>query len=285
MDSMTQQTLLAMYDVPDPARSGAVIPGYDRDHAERTTRIVLRVAKEVGLDARWHADLEVTCLLHDLGRAGMDPELFGRIFGAAQERGLPVRLAELQSRYPEVTEAKAVAFYTDLVAPALRERGIELTPQVRDHIAMRMDFKGRLRRMLAEREPDLQRLGITVKPWMETVMLYYYYPHGMDGQPGDVRLMGMLLVACENFEAYNNARRGRDYYGRQGEQLREVFTTLEGFQKRGMVSEQVMAALRRLTASGEFDAVMKESRGMKPADPLPQTDVAFQRELAIAPRR
>ena len=83
MDQTTRDALLAMYDVPDPARPGRVIPGYDKEHAERTTRIVLRVAEAVGLDGRRLADLEITTLLHDLGRTGMDPELFGAGFGLA----------------------------------------------------------------------------------------------------------------------------------------------------------------------------------------------------------
>ncbi|MCH8192179.1 MAG: hypothetical protein IIC80_12605, partial [Chloroflexi bacterium] len=81
MDQTTRDALLAMYDVPDPAHPGRVIPGYDKEHAERTTRIVLRVAEAVGLDGRRLADLEITTLLHDLGRTGMDPELFGAVFG------------------------------------------------------------------------------------------------------------------------------------------------------------------------------------------------------------
>ncbi|MCH8196106.1 MAG: hypothetical protein IIB12_08525 [Chloroflexi bacterium] len=279
MDQTTRDALLAMYDVPDPAHPGRVIPGYDKEHAERTTRIVLRVAEAVGLDGRRLADLEITTLLHDLGRTGMDPELFGAVFGLAQERGLPVRIAELRARYPGVTEEQAVPFFLDLLAPALRDKGIPVTDAVTDHVAMRMDFKGRLRRMLDQRRAELDRLGIAVKPWMETVMLYYYYPHGMEGQPGDVRTMGMLLVACENFEAYNNQRRGRDYYGRQGERLREVFTTLEGFRERGLVSSEVMEALGRLTASGELDGIIKESRGFPAGAPLPDEDLAFQREL------
>ncbi len=280
MDRNTRNALLAMYDVPDPAGPGGVMPGYDKEHAERTTRIVLRVAEAVGLDRKHLADLEATTLLHDLGRVGMDPELFGAVFSLAQERGLPVRIGDLRDRYPDVSEEEAVAFFLDLLAPALRDRGIPVTDALMDHVAMRMDFKGRLRRMLAPRRPELERLGVVVKPWMETVMLYYYYPHGMEGQPEDVRLMGILLMACENFEAYNNQRRGRDYYGRRREQLREVFTTLEEFRQRGLVSSEVLDALRRLTASGELDGVIKESRGIPAGTPLPQEDLSFQRELA-----
>ena len=42
-----------------------------------------------------------------------------------------------------------------------------------------------------------------------------------------------------------------------------------------------MGALRRLTASGRLDAVIKESRGMGAGEPLPPEDVAFQRALGV----
>ena len=65
---------------------------------------MLALAGELGLAGDWLADLEVTCLLHDLGRAGMDPQLFGSIFRLAEERGVPVRLSEMRERYPERLE-------------------------------------------------------------------------------------------------------------------------------------------------------------------------------------
>ena len=282
MNDLTRDALLALYDAPDPERPGRTIAGYDRDHAERTTRIVMKMARAVGLAPSWHEDLEVTALLHDLGRAGMDPELFGAVFGPAQEKGLPVRVAELRAHYPNVSEEQATRFYLDLIRPLLAERGLEVDDRLIDHVAMRMDFKGRLRRILAEREADLRSLGVSVKPWMERVMLYYYYPGDMEGAPDDVRLMGMLLVACENFEAYNNRRRGSDYYGRTGEQLRAVFTTLDGFEKRDLVSREVLARLLELAAAGELDAIVNEARGLAPERPLSEDDRAFLREAAGA---
>ncbi len=172
LDLASRQRLLALYDTPDPERPGRVLEGYDKEHAERTTRIVQMAAKEAGLDERWLPELEVTTLLHDLGRAGMDPELFGRIFAVAQEIGLPIRIRELRAKYPEVSEEAAPKFFLSFIEPALQRRGIEVTPKVYDHIKMRMDFKGRLRRQLRERGPELSSMGITVKPWMEKVMLY-----------------------------------------------------------------------------------------------------------------
>ncbi len=282
VDDQTRDALLALYDAPDPEHPGRTIPGYDRDHAERTTRIVMKMADAVGLAPSWRRDFEVTALLHDLGRAGMDPELFGAVFGPAQEQGLPVRIAELRARYPEVSEQQATGFYLDLIRPLLAERGIEVNDRLIDHVAMRMDFKGRLQRILADRRDDLTSLGVSVKPWMERVMLYYYYPGDMEGERDEVHLMGMLLVACENFEAYNNRRRGSDYYGRTGEQLRAVFTTLDGFLQRGLVSGEVLSKLLELTAAGELDVIVNEARGLPADQPLPEEDRAFLREAARA---
>ena len=279
MNDATREALLRLYDVPDPERPGEVIPGYDKDHAGRTTRIAMRVAQAVGLPEERLEDFETTALLHDLGRAGMDPALFGRIFGLAEKRGLPVRIREFRARYPDITEEQAPAHFLDLISPALHEEGMEITPQVVDHVSMRMDFKGRLRWALAEVAPELRSHGLSLHPWMEKVMLYYYYPDGMEGEGEDVRLMGMILVACENFEAFNNWRRGRDYYGRAKERLEDVFAALSRFEEDGLVSAEVMRALKALTASGDLDSAIKESRGMPQSDPLLAEDVAFQRAL------
>ena len=279
MDTAARTAVLSLYDAPDSARPGRVIPGYDRDHAERTARIVLRLAQELALDPRWYPGLELTCLLHDLGRAGMDARLFGQVFGLAQEAGLPVRLRELRARYPNVSEEQAPAFFLDLVTPILARHAIPIDDGLRQHIAMRMDFRGRLRRTLEQSTPALHALGLALEPWMERVMLYYYYPELMDGQQDDVRLMGMLLVACENFEAYNNARRGRDYYGRSGEHLRDVFVALDRFQAQELIAPRVLNGLKLLTATGALDAIIKESRELSASAPLPPADVAYQREL------
>jgi len=238
----TRTALLALYDTLDPA-SGRPIPGYDRDHAERTTRLVMRLARDLGVEDAYRADLEVACLLHDLGRAGMDPRLFGRIFAVAQEVGLPVRLREFLAAYPQVVEARATEHYLSLLRPALESRAIPVDQRVVEHVRMRMDFKARLRETLAQKAPELRSLGVTVRPWMEKVMHYYYYPREIEGQPSQVRLMAMALVACENFEAYNNRQRGRDYYGREQERLSDVFAALDRFRDEGLVSAEVLDAL------------------------------------------
>lgn len=281
VDTRTRLALLALYEVPDPDHPGGIIPGYDQEHAERTTRIVRMLAQALRLDPRWYEDLEVTCLLHDLGRAGMDPQLFGAVFTLAERRGIPVRIRQFLEKYPDVPEVEAAERFIALLTPDLERAGIPIDPRLREHVEMRLDFRGRLRRVLAQSKPRLAAVGVHVAPWMETVMLYYYYPHLMEGQPPDVRLMGEILVACENFEAYNNARRGRDYYGRSAEQLRSVFEALAEFVRQGLVSERVMKALRSLTAAGQLDDVIKEARGLPASAELPAADQAYQRELAV----
>ena len=142
-----------------------------------------------------------------------------------------------------------------------------------------MGFDRRVRRVLAQRERDLQALGITVEPWMEQVILYYYYPERMMGAPEYVRLMGMVLVACENFEAYNNAQRARDYYGREHPSLRDAFATIGRFVRDGLVTSQVSKALRDCTLEGEFDALVRESQGLPLDAPFREDDRCFLREL------
>ncbi len=280
IDNETREALLSMYDVPDAANKMAVIEGYDKDHAERTTRIVLRAAKAMGVNEAYLKDLEATALLHDIGRAGLRPELFGKIFSLAQENGLPVRIMDIRSRYPEVKDSEAAALFTNLISPVLEENGIELNGEISDHISMRMDYEGRTKAILAKLKPQLDGLGIEVKPWMEKVILYYYYPHYMKDESADVRMLGMLLVACENLEAYNNLKRGRDYYGRKQEYLRDAFRTIEGFRDKGLITDEVLAVLKKLAASSELDGIIRESRGMQQHEQLPEDDLLFKSELA-----
>ncbi len=276
---MNREEILALYDVVDSLHPGRTIPGYDKEHAARTARIVVRVAQSLGITGDTLTKLEITTLLHDIGRAGMDPQLFGLIFESALEHGLPVRVSELVRQYPTVKKTEASAFFLQLVRPVLERKGIPLGDRVRDHIDMRMAFDARLRRVLRQREGQLRDLGVTIEPWMEKVMLYYYYPEYMEGELPQVRLMGMVLVACENFEAYNNIQRGRDYYGRKRESLREAFAVLRRFLSEGLINTQVYDTLRALTLNCELDTVIKEARGLPSEEPLPADDRAFLQEL------
>ena len=275
--------LLALYDVPDPQRPGGVIHGYDKAHAARTTDMVLRVARRLGVSGDALRKLEVAALLHDVGRAGMDAGLFGRIFQAAQAAGLPVRVRDLVRRYPHVSKEHATDAFLSMARPALEAAGVAIDDAVVDHVEMRMGFDRRVRRVLARKEQELRALGVTVEPWMEQVILYYYYPERMEGAPDDVRLMGMVLVACENFEAYNNVQRARDYYGREHPSLRDAFATIRSFVREDLVASQVYDALRDCTLDGELDALVRESQGLPPDAPLRDDDRRFLDDLRREP--
>lgn len=275
LDEATRNALLALYDIPDATRPGRTVPGYDRDHAVRATEILLQAVRSLGVPQEYLKGLEVAGLLHDLGRAGMDSALFGRVFTIAEANGLPVRLRALRERYPHVPEAEASAFFLSLVRPHLEAAGIPIDARVAEHVRMRMAFKARFREQLDASAGTLKALGVRFLPWMERVVLYYYYPQDMVGEPAHVRLMGMLQVASENFEAMNNAQRGRDYYGRGRERLQDVFATLSRFQAEGLVSAEVIACLKSLAAAGTLDEVVRESRGLPPNAPLPSEDLAF----------
>jgi hypothetical protein len=145
-----------------------------------------------------------------------------------------------------------------------------------------MDFKGCLREALTHVRPQMEALGARFHPWMETVVLYYYYPEDMAGQPAHVRLMGMVLLACENFEAFNNQQRGRDYYGRRQERLEEAFAALQRFEGEGLVTPEVIRCIKDLARNGALDEVIKAARGLKPEESLPVEDQAYLRESAIA---
>ena len=277
--AVDRAAILALYDVPDPQRPGQVIPGYDKAHAARTTEMVLTVARRLGLADQTLRKLEVAALLHDIGRAGMDAALFGRIFQAAQAAGLPVRVGELVRRYPHVSKERATEAFLELARPALEAAGLVVDDRLVQHVEMRMGFDRRVRTVLAEKAQELRALGVTVEPWMEQVILYYYYPERMEGAPEDVRLMGMVLVACENFEAYNNVQRARDYYGRDHPSLRDAFATVRRFVRDGLVTSQVYNALRDSTLEGELDALVRDSQGLAPNAPLREDDLRFLREL------
>ena len=86
--------LMHLYDYPHPARRGRIIRGYDRPHAARTARMCAAVATALGHGAERVCQYQIACLLHDLGRAGLDRRLFGKIWSWAKERGIPTRPRE-----------------------------------------------------------------------------------------------------------------------------------------------------------------------------------------------
>ena len=81
---------MRLYDYPHPEKPGRLIRGYDRPHAIRTARMCAAVAAALGHDPARVRQYQIACFLHDLGRAGLDRVLFGRIWSWAKQHGIPV---------------------------------------------------------------------------------------------------------------------------------------------------------------------------------------------------
>jgi hypothetical protein len=252
---------MRLYDFPHPAHPGRVIRGYDRPHAVRTARMCAAVATALGHGAERVHQYQVACLLHDLGRTGLDRRLFGKIWSWAKERGIPTRPREWRAIHPETVYGRETEAFLRQYRSELEAHGIVITPWAKEQIEMRLGYSRRLARQLRMVRPVIRAMGVTWAPWMQQVMLYYYYPEKLASAKPWVKQLAEILVACEQFEAYSNQRRGRDYYVRKTETLIGAFAYLEKLQQEGVLSGGVMGTLRRLTARGEFDAILEEARG------------------------
>jgi hypothetical protein len=110
---------------------------------------------------------------------------------------------------------------------------------------------------------------------MGRVMLYYYYPEKLNGSPRWVRELAEVLVACEQFEAYSNRQRGKDYYRRAKETLSDAFAYLDKLRVEGILGPAVVNAVRELAAEGVFDRILAEARGAA----LPRHEIRYLRGL------
>jgi len=218
---------------------------------------------------------QIACLLHDLGRAGLDSRLFGKIWSWAKRRGVPTRPREWRAAHPDTGYGRETEAFLRRHGSDLAREGIVLDPWAREQVEMRLGYARRLVRRLREVKPELARLGVWWVPWMQRVMLYYYYPEKLDGAARWVRELAEVLVACEQFEAYSNRRRGRDYYTRERETVRDAFAYLEKLQREGLLSQVVVQALKALAAEGALDGVLAQARGA----PLPAAEKRVLRKL------
>ncbi len=266
---------MKLYDYPHPRRSGQTIRGYDRPHAVRTAKMCVTVADRLGHPRNRVRLYHVACLLHDLGRAGLDRQLFGAIWSWAKERGIPTRPREWRAVHPKTAYGRETEAFVSLYRQDLLASGVPMDPWAVEQVEMRLGYARRLARRLRVVKPTLKVLGVEWKPWMQQVMLYYYYPERLAKAKAWVRQLAEILVACEQFEAYSNQRRGRDYYARNKESLSEAFTYLDKLRQEGLLSSQVLNAVRVLTAEGAFDPILEEARGK----PLSRSDRRYLRSL------
>lgn len=253
--------LMRLYDVPHPLRRGRVIRGYDRSHALRTARMCAAVASALGHGQDRIRQYQIACLLHDLGRAGLDRQLFGKIWSWAKAHGIPTRPREWRAIHPETTYGRETEAFIRRYRQALEADGIPMTAWAKEQVEMRLGYARRLARRLRVVRSSIRKMGVRWERWMQLVMLYYYYPEKLTGAKPWVKQLAEVLVACEQFEAYSNQRRGRDYYVRKKETIVEAFAYLEKLEQEGILSRQVMKVLKQLAAAGEFDGIISQARG------------------------
>lgn len=253
--------LLRLYDYPHPTVPRRIIRGYDRPHAVRTARMCAAVAAALGHDPARVRQYQIACVLHDLGRAGLDRVLFGKIWSWAKAHGIPTRPREWRALHPETAYGRETEAFLRRYRDDLDAAGIPMTAWAKEQVEMRLGYSRRLSRRLRAVRGEIKQLGVRWESWMQRVMLYYYYPEKLADAPAWVKQLAEVLVACEQFEAYSNQQRGRDYYVRKKETLADAFAYLETLQQEGIVSQAVMTALRKLAAAGEFDRVLEEARG------------------------
>jgi len=219
------------------------------------------VAQRMGHQPARIKQYQIACILHDLGRAGLDRRLFGRIWSWARAQGIPTRPREWRALHPETRYGRETEAFVSRYRSAMEAAGIELNAWACEQVEMRLGYARRLAARLRAVKPRLRELAVTWSPWMSRIMLYYYYPEKLKGAQPWVRELAEILVACEQFEAYSNQRRGRDYYVRQREDVSEAFAYLDTLQGEGIISRPVVQALRTLAGEGVFDRVLEEARG------------------------
>jgi len=253
-------TLLQYYDYPHPEKPGVVIEGYDKHHALRTAKMCAAVAHHLDHDDERVRQYQIACLLHDLGRAGLDQDLFGKIWTWARTQEIPTRPAEWRAAHPETSYGKETEAFWSLYLSQLQKQGIKTESWAKEQVEMRLGYARRLGRIIKQLTPKLKQDGIQWFDWMEQVTLYYYYPEKLDDAPDWVHELGEILVACEQLEAYSNRERGSDYYNRNDENFNDAFNYLESLKDKGQLSEKVLSAVRLLTGQGLFDTILAEAR-------------------------
>jgi len=267
--------ILKFYDFPHPLKPQVIIPGYDKPHAWRTASLCSIVAKDLGYPTDRIRQYEIACLLHDLGRAGLDQPLFGKIWSWAKTHGIPTRPREWRAMHPNTPYGKETEAFLVRYGKDLERQDIPLDEWTTAQVEMRLGFARRLRKHLRLMKPQLTDLGISWASWMEQVMLYYYYPEKLSRAPRWVRQLAEILVTCEQLEAYNNRQRGRDYYTRSRESLNEAFHYLQQLQTEEIVSEPVLSTIKKLMTRKSFLKILTDARGK----PFTQQDFRYIQNL------
>ena len=256
----TAKSLLKFYDYPHPEKTNKIIEGYDKDHALRSAKMSAAVATYLGYDKDIVREYQIACILHDLGRAGLDKKLFGKIWTWAENHKIPSRPLEWREKYPQTEYGFETEAFWDMYSSKIQEMGIKNIEWAKEQIEMRLGYARRLNRLIENIKPSLKKQGIEWTDWMEKVILYYYYPEKMKDSPGWMREFGEILVGCEKLEANSNRIRGKDYYNRVDESFEDAFNYLNKLKDEDRISEKVLFAIQTLVSEGLFDGILKEAR-------------------------
>jgi len=256
----TAKSLLKFYDYPHPEKTNKIIEGYDKDHALRSAKMSAAVATYLGYDKEIVREYQIACILHDLGRAGLDKKLFGKIWTWAENHKIPSRPLEWREKYPQTEYGFETEAFWDMYSSKIQEMGIKNIEWAKEQIEMRLGYARRLNRLIENIKPSLKKQGIEWTDWMEKVILYYYYPEKMNDSPGWMREFGEILVGCEKLEANSNRIRGKDYYNRVDESFEDAFNYLNKLKNEDRISEKVLFAIQTLVAEGLFDSILEEAR-------------------------
>jgi hypothetical protein len=139
------------------------------------------VASVLGHEPHRVRQYQIACLLHDLGRAGLDRSLFGKIWSWAKAHGIPTRPREWRAIHPETKYGRETEAFIARYGEALAADGIVITPWAKEQIEMRLGYARRLGRRLRAVRTSIRRMGVRWESWMQAVMLYYYYPEKLAG--------------------------------------------------------------------------------------------------------
>ena len=256
----TAKSLLKFYDYPHPEKTNKIIEGYDKDHALRSAKMSAAVATYLGYDKDIVREYQIACILHDLGRAGLDKKLFGKIWTWAENHKIPSRPLEWREKYPQTEYGFETEAFWDMYSSKIQEMGIKNIEWAKEQIEMRLGYARRLNRLIENIKPSLKKQGIEWTDWMQKVILYYYYPEKMKDSPGWMREFGEILVGCEKLEANSNRIRGKDYYNRVDKSFEDAFNYLNKLKDEDRISEKVLFAIQTLVSEGLFDGILKEAR-------------------------
>ena len=218
---------------------------------------------------------QIACLLHDLGRAGLDRHLFGRIWSWARAHGIPTRPREWRALHPDTRYGRETEAFVARYRAAMDDAGITLDSWACEQVEMRLGYARRLAARFADGEAALRELGVAWAPWMGRVMLYYYYPENWKAHsPGCANWRKCLSPVSNSRPTAINA----------GSRLLCASTRrpvgglcLSADVATGTNSEPSgCAGLRELAAEGVFDGVLAQARAAL---------TARERAFCGAPRR